>query len=117
MLESTIRRIKALQRWDGTTIRILGMIELLLAEPLDYSFPSGHSLSSFIAAVITLRYSRRAGVPALILAAVIAFSRLYLYVHFPTDVLAGILLGTAIGLGVWYFCERVLFRRRQQEYL
>lgn len=87
-------------------------VELLVAVPRDYSFPSGHSLSAFIAATILLRYDRRFGVPALILAAVISFSRLYLFVHFPTDVLAGILLGVAVGLGVSLFLERH-FRRRE----
>ncbi len=75
-------------------------VPLLTAMPKDYSFPSGHTLSGFIAAVILLRYDRRFGIPALILAVLIAFSRLYLFVHFPSDVGAGILLGVLIGLGV-----------------
>lgn len=58
-----------------------------------FSFPSGHSVSSFSAASVLLSYNRKIGIPALILAVLIAFSRLYLYVHFPTDVLAGAVLG------------------------
>lgn len=72
-------------------------VELLAPPPGDASFPSGHTAASF-AAVWALR---GAGSPlwrpALVLAAVIAFSRLYLYVHWPTDVLGGILLGMAAG--------------------
>lgn len=68
-------------------------ISLLITSPKDYSFPSGHSLFSFVTSVILLLYDRRMGIPAVILAALIALSRLYLYVHFPTDVLAGTLLG------------------------
>ncbi len=84
---------------------------LLTAMPRDHSFPSGHSLSGFIAAAVLLRYDRRFGVPALALAVLLAFSRLYLFVHFPSDVLAGILLGIGIGLGVSYLGDRCIRRR------
>lgn len=88
-----------------------GTVALLVPSPSDYSFPSGHSLCSFIAAVILLRYDRRFGIPALILAILIAFSRLYLFVHFPSDVLAGILLGIGIGLGISLLGERYLHKK------
>lgn len=66
----------------------------LLIEPLhDGSFPSGHTLASFEAAGAMLLCDKRFGYPALALATVIAFSRLYLFVHYPTDILAGIVLG------------------------
>ena len=71
-------------------------ITLLVAAPHDFSFPSGHTLASFEAAVALTVYNRKWGIPALVLAAVIAFSRLYLYVHYPTDVLFAILLGVGI---------------------
>lgn len=77
------------------------MTDLLIAVPKDYSFPSGHTLSSFIAATVLLHCDKRWGIPAYILAALIAFSRLYLFVHFPTDVLAGMVLGITIGTLVW----------------
>ena len=70
-------------------------IPLLIAKPTDFSFPSGHTNASFAAATALLLQNRRLGIPAMILAALIAFSRLYLYVHYPTDVLASVLLGTA----------------------
>ena len=64
-------------------------VELLTAPPADASFPSGHTAASF-AAVFALRASGSPlWKPALVLAAGIAFSRLYLYVHWPTDVLHG----------------------------
>lgn len=72
-------------------------VPLLIANPTDYSFPSGHTLSSVIAATILYDTDRRFGIPAIVLAVLIAFSRLYLYVHFPTDVLASVLLGVLIG--------------------
>lgn len=68
-------------------------VALLIKAPHDASFPSGHTAASFAAAgVLALRRSRLA-IPALILAAIIAFSRLYLYVHYPTDVIGGIAVG------------------------
>ena len=70
---------------------------LLLVEGLhDYSFPSGHTIASFEAATALLIGNKKLGIPAMILAVLIAFSRLYLYVHYPTDVLASIALGIGI---------------------
>ena len=70
----------------------------LLIPPLDdFSFPSGHTFASFAAATALFLYHRKAGAAAFILAVTIAFSRLYLYVHFPSDVLAGAILGIASG--------------------
>ena len=72
-------------------------VELLLAVPGDASFPSGHTAVSF-AAVSALYFSKSPlWKPAAVLACVIAFSRLYLYVHWPSDVLGGIVLGVAVG--------------------
>jgi len=62
----------------------------------DFSFPSGHTLVSFNAAIALHHYHRKWGVAALALATVIALSRLYLFVHYPTDVLAGFLLALGI---------------------
>ncbi len=73
-------------------------VSMLVSIPTDYSFPSGHALHCFIAATVLLHYDRRLGIPALVMAVLVAFSRLYLYVHFPTDVLAGELLGIGIGI-------------------
>ena len=70
-----------------------GSIPLLIASPRDFSFPSGHTLASFEGAVSIFLYRRDWGLWALALAVLIAFSRLYLFVHFPTDVLAGIAVG------------------------
>ena len=85
-------------------------VQLLVSEPKDYSFPSGHTLSSVIAATVLTAADRRFAFVAIPLAALIAFSRLYLFVHFPTDVLASIVLGIAIGIFVWKFGGRVLDR-------
>lgn len=82
-------------------------VALLIKAPHDASFPSGHTAVSFAAAgVLALRKSRLA-VPALILASIIAFSRLYLYVHFPTDVLGGLLVGLLCALLGCFFGSRL----------
>lgn len=73
-------------------------IELLIRAPRDFSFPSGHTASSFSAAFALMSEKKSVFIPSLILASLIAFSRLYLYVHYPSDVLAGILLGLLNGI-------------------
>lgn len=62
---------------------------MLISVPTDYSFPSGHMLASAIGATVLTKTNRRFGWAAIPLAAIIAFSRLYLFVHFPSDILAG----------------------------
>ena len=70
-----------------------GDFRLLIAAPTDFSFPSGHTLSSFAASVALFFYKRKIGIAAIAIACVIAFSRLYLFVHYPTDILAGMAIG------------------------
>ena len=77
-------------------------IQLLVATPHDFSFPSGHTIASFEAATAICIHNKKWGIPALVLACLIAFSRLYLYVHYPTDVLASVVLGIGFAfLGSW----------------
>lgn len=60
----------------------------------DFSFPSGHTIASFEASVVLMLRNKKMGIPALILAVLVAFSRLYLYVHYPSDVIVSMILGT-----------------------
>ena len=77
-------------------------VDLLIKRPKGFSFPSGHSAAAFCAVgVLYGAKIRELFWPVLVLAILIGFSRLYLYVHFPTDVLAGALCGFLIGYGVW----------------
>ncbi len=76
--------------------------EILIKRLSDYSFPSGHTLIVFETAVVLLillkgKYKPIA-IGATVIASIVAFSRLYLYVHYPTDVLGGIILGTLFGI-------------------
>lgn len=70
-------------------------VDMLIRIPKDYSFPSGHSGASFAVAVSIFLYNKKYGACALVLASLIVLSRMYLFVHFPTDVLAGMAIGTA----------------------
>lgn len=69
----------------------------LVARPHGWSFPSGHTASGFAAAFALWFQNRKLGTLALLLATFIGFTRLYLYVHFPTDILGGVALGLAAG--------------------
>ena len=71
--------------------------QLIVPPEHDYSFPSGHAAASFTAASALFFARSKWWIPATILAVIISFSRLYLYVHFPSDVLVGILLGILFG--------------------
>ena len=87
-------------------------VTLLIATPTDYSFPSGHTLSSVIGATVLTKTTRKFGWAAIPLAAVIAFSRLYLFVHYPSDILAGAALGVAIGEAVYALGLRLAEKNR-----
>lgn len=72
---------------------------LLLIERLsDFSFPSGHTRCSFECATVIFANSKRWGAATYVFASLVAFSRLYLYVHYPTDILGGIALGIVSGI-------------------
>ena len=71
---------------------------LLVARPSSSSFPSTHSAWAFGAATAIFMQHRKMGVAAYVVAALIGFSRLYMFLHFPTDVLFGMVLGIALGV-------------------
>ena len=78
-------------------------IHLLIPEPHDYSFPSGHTSASFACVTVLYLTHYILWKYALILSVLISFSRLYLYVHYPTDVLAGMSIGIISGCLVFFF--------------
>ena len=86
-------------------------IELLVESPKDYSFPSGHTNASFAAAYSILKINKKYGIAAYILSIIIAFSRLYLYVHFPTDVLVGGIIGTLSAIVIWKLYDKGSFNK------
>lgn len=69
-------------------------VKLLIPAPHTPSFPSGHTMVGFASAKVFSYYNRPTGYAAYVLAALIAFSRMYLFVHYPSDILGGIVFGT-----------------------
>jgi len=81
-------------------------LDVLVALPTTSSFPSGHAASAFAGAVSVLMIDRKWGIAALTFAALVALSRIYVCAHWPTDVIAGALLGAAVAAAVFYAVRR-----------
>ncbi len=101
LLKPLVGRMRPYDAFNNLTI--------LINAPSDYSFPSGHSSAGFaVAAVIFMLMPKKYGIPAIIIASIIAFSRLYLGVHYPSDVAAGIIIGCLTGICSKLICEKLL---------
>ena len=89
---------------------------LLVNRPKDYSFPSCHTLAAFISVPILLWTHPMIGIFGLVMAVLIAFSRMYLFVHYPSDVLAAVVIGLTMPVGIVLILFRIMggFRRRRQ---
>lgn len=97
VLKNLVARIRPYEVVEGLTI--------LISKQVDYSFPSGHTSSSIAAALaIWKNTSRKYGIAAIVLAVLISLSRLYVGVHYPTDVLGGVVAGAVAA----YVAERVI---------
>lgn len=88
---------------------IMPDIQLLIANPKDFSFPSGHTSASVATAISIYTYHRKYGMIMFGLAIAIAFSRMYLFVHFPTDILGGLFAGS-----VSAFCAHQIIKGMQK---
>ena len=85
-LKNIVARTRPYEVVEGLT--------LLVGKAHDYSFPSGHSCASFASAFAIYKTApKKYGIAALVLASLIAFSRLYVGIHYPTDVIAGVVIG------------------------
>lgn len=87
-------------------------VNMLVEKPTSYSFPSNHSASAFAGAVaVMLTIKKKAWtIPAFVFSGIIAFSRMYVFVHFPSDVFAGILIGSTISVLVCYLMKKTGFK-------
>lgn len=115
VLKPLVARIRPYENAAFADLIRLTRDQLLIRPPKDFSFPSGHTLVSFEAASVLLLRHRRWGIPALAAAVLIAFSRMYLYVHYFTDVAAAMLLGIGFGFAAFYLtdaAEKMLRARR-----
>ena len=91
---------------------IFDAVRLLIEKQSDASFPSGHAANSFaVATIMFTELPKKYGVPAITLAAMIALSRLYVGVHYPLDVLCGIIIGVEVALIVRYIDRKITEKR------
>lgn len=91
VLKNLFHRVRPYEVVDG--------LKRIIEKQSDWSFPSGHTGSSFAAGVVMFReLPKKYGIPILVLAFLIAFSRLYVGVHYPTDVFVGMITGTISAL-------------------
>lgn len=84
-------------------------LNLLITKPKSYSFPSGHTLSSFAAAHTLSVYFLQYKFIFITMAILIALSRVYLYVHYPTDIISGTILGI--------LCSKLVLILFREEYI
>ena len=107
LLKPGVARIRPydLQETLGVTV------DLLIKRSHDFSFPSGHTIASFEACTVLMLGNKKLGIPATVLAILIAFSRLYLYVHYPTDVITSIVLGTIFGIIGWTLAKKLPLKK------
>ena len=94
--------------------RVDNSVALLIPEPGEYSFPSGHTMNSFTASVMIFLHYKKPGIAALVLAALIAFSRMYLFVHYPTDILGGIVIGIFDAVLVFMLAKKVMAKKQNK---
>ena len=93
ILKNLVARTRPYEVIDG--------LHLMVPKAVDLSFPSGHTGSSFATAVVMfIMLPKKYGVPALIYAFLMGFSRLYIGIHYPTDVLCGGIIGTLVAITV-----------------
>ena len=88
---------------------------LLISAPASSSFPSGHTIGAVAMAVAAYMYNKTAGCIGFAFVAIIAFSRLYLYVHYPTDVIAGIVIGMICGYAGYRISELIRIRYKREK--
>lgn len=99
LLKPLIARVRPYDAYNG--------INLLVNKLTDFSFPSGHTYTAFCGATVLYSVNKKVGYIAFSLASLTAFSRLYLFVHYPSDVLAGIFMGVTLALFSLY-CIKII---------
>jgi len=86
-------------------------LKIIIPHLNDGSFPSGHTCASFASVFAICKYYKKWTVPLYVFACLMGASRLYLCVHYPTDVIAGAILGTLFGYGAYLMTERIWLKR------
>ncbi len=105
ILKPLIARVRPYEVIDG--------LVLLVKKAHDFSFPSGHTASSFACAVVIFKQMpKKYGIPALVMAFIMGFTRLYIGIHYPTDVLAAIVTGTLCAIIGMKIVDTIIAKRR-----
>lgn len=100
ILKNAVARIRPYEVIEG--------LVAIVPHPHDWSFPSGHSTSSIAASFVMFRtFPKKVGVPALFVGILICFTRLYVGVHFPTDVICGIIIGLVCAIASMLVVEKI----------
>lgn len=92
-------------------------VKMLIELPHSYSFPSGHSSTFFAMATAVFLSNKSFGIPTLAVASIVAFSRLYLFAHWPTDVMGGIFTGVLSGVLSFLIIDALIniFRKKVKD--
>lgn len=89
-IKTFVKRLRPCQEYPN--------VKILVPVPSDHSFPSGHTTSSFSCATIVCYFYPSLGVACLLFACLMAFSRIYLFVHYLSDVIFGMVLGILVAV-------------------
>ncbi len=114
ILKNVVARIRPFDLYDvmnGTK----DYIDTIVKRPDDWSFPSGHTMAAFATATAVFGYYKKAGLALIIFAVIMGFSRFYLFVHYPTDIICGGILGI-ISAFIAIKLVNAFFARRERRF-
>lgn len=102
-------------RYEVEKVNLMGMVKYWLPKELPRSFPSGHAGASFAASVSVFLYHKKGGIISILVAIAICFSRMYLFLHFPLDVLTGIVFGILMAFLSYYLVNKAGTKRNKEK--
>ncbi len=105
LIKPLVGRIRPYDNIDWSPLK--SAADLLIKAPTDPSFPSGHTTACVETAFAIFFCNKKWGTVALVAAALVAFSRMYLYVHYFTDILGGIVIGTCAAIAAYFIVKAI----------
>ncbi len=91
-------------------------VSLIVKKPSSFSCPSVHTYLAFSSAAAIFHYYKKAGIGVFVFAALVGFSRMYFFVHYPTDILFGAVLGVVTALIVCMLLDRIYTRMKKPQF-
>lgn len=108
IIKNLVARIRPYEVIEG--------LKLITHRASDYSFPSGHTANTCVVAVVIYMLTpKKAGIPVLIFAGLMGLSRIYLGVHYPSDVVFGFLNGAVIGILTAVLGRKMIYNKNDSE--